>query len=234
MRWVALALAYALFLWMFLSVAAVDAMGDTWVMAGHSGEGERMLTFAADWRHGMNGHSPIYMPGFFALTIASWYWLQKQPLSFLVGGGLIALIAGFALAWIAAPAGRAAASAAFIREFHVAPGTDIGATWAAVPVSAFTAVCWTVFVVACRTAITTGSMRLSALVASLYVVLGFVRHWWTLEHFGKGNDVARWATRVTQGDVVAIGSLLAMLLLAVFLVTTAMDDRPRARKSEGF
>src|SRR5205085_5367591 len=83
-RWLALALADALFLWMFLSVAGIDAAGNTLVATGHPDLGHAIHVFAADWRHGLNGHSPLYMPGFFVLTPAVWYWSGKQSVAQLL------------------------------------------------------------------------------------------------------------------------------------------------------
>jgi hypothetical protein len=61
----------------------------------------------------------------------------------------------------------------------------------------------------------------------LYALLGFARHWWSVDHFRKGDDVARWETRAAQGDGVAIGSLLAVPLLGLVLAkTTVRQPRP--------
>src|SRR6266513_745356 len=211
--WVALALADALFLWMFISVAQFDALGATLAPQGHLDMAARVLVFAADWRHGLNGHSPLFMPGFFALTPAAWYWSQERSVEELLGGGALALLAGFLLALVAAPLGKAAADAAFVDQFHFAIQQDVGDIWRAVPISAFTAVCWTVLIVAVRKATTTRSTRLLLLVVGLYAVLGFTRHWWSVDHFREGNDVARWVSRIVQGDHVATASVLTIALI---------------------
>jgi hypothetical protein len=229
-RWLALALADALFLWMFLSVAGVDVMGNTLVATGHPVQGQAVQVFAADWRHGLNGHSPLFMPGFFVLTPAVWYWSRRKSIAELLRGGALALLAGFLLALLAAPLGRAAAARAFFDEFHFAVQANSADIWRAAPIPAFTAICWTVLVVAIRRVITTGAARSLALVVSLYALLGFARHWWSLDHFRKGDDVARWETRAAQGDTVAIGSLLAVPLLGLILAkTTVRQPRPRER-----
>jgi hypothetical protein len=227
--WIALALADALFLGMFISVAQLDAQGAALTAQGHLDIGARILVFAADWRHGMNGHSPLFMPGFFALTPAVWYWSQKQSVEELLRRGALALLAGFLLALIAAPLGRAAADAAFVDQFHFAIQPNVGHTWQAVPISAFTAVCWTVLIVAVRKATTTGSTRPLVLVVGLYAVLGFTRHWWSVDHFREGNDVARWLSRIAQDDRVAIGSVLAMALLGLLFAKTTPTGPGEAR-----
>jgi hypothetical protein len=224
-RFAGLALAYALFIWMFLSVAEADALGNAMVLAGRTAVGERVLVFAADWRHGLNGHSPLFMPGFFALTLAVWYWCAKLSLVQLLYSGALALVVGFAVASIAAPLGRGAAAAAIFEEFHFKIPLGTRATWDAVPVSAFTAICWTVLVVAIRKAVTTGALRPLGLVVCLYAVLGLTRHWWSVDHFRRGDDVARWEARIAQGDAVAIGSVLAMASLGLLFVTTTRSER---------
>jgi hypothetical protein len=227
-RWLALALADALFVWMFLSVAGVDVTGNTLVATGHAALGQAVQVFAADWRHGLNGHSPLFMPGFFVLTPAVWYWSRGKSIAQLLRGGALALLAGFVLALLAAPLGRAAAARAFFEEFHFAVQPDFRDVWQAAPIPAFTAICWTVLVVAIRRVITTGVARSLALVVGLYALLGFARHWWSLDHFRKGDDVARWETRAAQGDGIAIGSLLAVPLLGLVLAkTTAIEPRPK-------
>jgi hypothetical protein len=226
-RWLALTIAYALFLWMFLSVTGVDIAGKTLVATGHLQLGHAIEVFAADWRHGLNGHSPLFMPGFFVLTPAAWYWSGRQSVEQLLRGGATALLAGLLLAVLAAPVGRAAAANAFFYEFHLAVQSSFRDTWHAAATSAFTAICWTVLVVAIRRAITVGRVRPFALVVGLYVLLGFSRHWWSLDHFKKGDDVARWETRVARGDAVAIASLVAVPVLGLVLATTSLTERRR-------
>jgi hypothetical protein len=221
-----LALVYALFIWMFLSVAEADALGNAIVRAGRPALGERILVFAADWRHGLNGHSPLFMPGFFALTLAVWYWSGRQSVVQLLCAGALALAVGYTLASLAAPLGRAAAGAALSKEFHFTIPPGVRPAWDAVPVSAFTAICWTVLVVAIRRALTTGAGRPLALVVCLYALLGFARDWWSVDHFRKGDDVARWEARIAQGDAVAIGSVLAMASLALLFARTTRNERP--------
>jgi hypothetical protein len=228
-RWLALALAYALFLWMFLSVTGVDVAGNALVATGHPGLGHSVHVFAADWRHGLNGHSPLFMPGFFVLTPAAWYWSGRQTAAQLLLGGTTALLAGLVLALLAAPIGRAAAANAFFDEFHLTAQSSFREAWRAAATSAFTAICWTVLVVSVRRAMTVGTLRPLALVAGLYLLLGFSRHWWSLDHLRKGDDVARWEARVTQGDRVAIASLVAVPVLGVVLATTTLGVRRRSR-----
>jgi hypothetical protein len=209
---------------MYLSTAPIDALGEATVAAGQLRLGESMLVFAADWRHGMNGYSPIYMPGFFALGIAAWYWTGRQSVPGLVAGGVIALVAGLAVAWVAMPVGRTSAVAAFAREFHLPLGAEVSSTWQVVSVSAYTAACWTVLVVGSRKAIAARSLRPLAVAPVLYGLLAFTRRW-SFEHLRRGDDIARWGKRLTEGDAIAIGSLLAIPLVALILLKTTSHER---------
>jgi hypothetical protein len=226
-RWLALALAYALFLWMFLSVTAIDVAGNTLVAAGHPDLGHPIHVFAADWRHGLIGHSPLFMPGFFVLTPAAWYWSGGKSLEQLLRSGTTALLAGLLLALFVAPIGRTAAANEFFHEFHLAVQASLADVWRAAATSAFTAICWTVLVVGIRRAITMGTVRPLALVVGLYVLLGFSRHWWSLDHLRQGDDIVRWKTRATEGNAVAIASLVAVPLLGLVLATTTIAERRR-------
>jgi hypothetical protein len=223
-RWLALSLAYALFIWMFLSVTGVDVVANTLVATGQPELGHAIQIFAADWRHGLNGHSPLFMPGFFVLTPAAWYWSGSQSVAQLLRGGAAALLAGLLLAVLAAPMGRAAAASAFFEEFHLAVHSSFRDACQAAAISAFTAICWTVLVVAIRRAITVGTLRPLVLALGLYLLLGVSRHWFSLDHFKKGDDVARWETRAREGDAVAIASLVAVPLLGLILAATTKGE----------
>jgi hypothetical protein len=63
----------AFFLWMFLAVAPLESLGDSGGFSGTdlSRVAATSYRFAADWRHGMAGNSPLYMPGFFGSVTAS-------------------------------------------------------------------------------------------------------------------------------------------------------------------
>jgi hypothetical protein len=223
-RWSGLALADALFLWMLASVAGADALARDVMSSGDVVLADALRKFAADWRHGMTGHSPIYMPGFFALTIATWCWHRERPPSRLLTEGALAMAAGLALASIGQPAGRAIAEGPVARQFHVA--LPLGATSSAMAVGVLTATCWTVLVLAVWNAVTRNSLRLLAAVPVLYGVLGGIRGWWSIEHLRRGDDIGRASARLLHADPVALASLLAILWLAFALARARRRRRP--------
>ena len=81
-------------MWMFLAAAPLETLAATGGLAGRHeadvvAEGYRV---AADWRHGMAGNSPLYMPGFFALAVAAWFWADSSrtpAMRLIVEGGMI-------------------------------------------------------------------------------------------------------------------------------------------------
>jgi len=213
--WLALVAADALFLWMFLSVVQLEAIGQAARGASETWTARPVLQFVADWRHGMAGNSPLYMPGFFALAAAAWYWTRAQSLSRLLIHGVCALGAGACIAWLASPIGEAAATAAFERTFGVNAARLSSPVWQAGLVGAYTAACWTVFVVASKKALVQRTFRPFAVVPIPYVALVFTRTW------SVNGLLATWCVRAADGDPIAVGSFVAIpVLTAIFVKTT--------------
>ena len=69
------------------------------------------------------------------------------------------------------------------------------------------------------------------LALGLYLLLGVSRHWWSLDHLKKGDDVARWETRAARGDAVAVAAAVAVPLLGLVLATTTISARRRRETS---
>jgi len=197
--WFAVVAADALFLWMFLSVARLEAAPQ----------------FVADWRHGMAGNSPIYMPGFFALAAAVWYWTRAQSTPHLLVQGLLALAAGTVVAWLAAPIGEVAATAAFEKTFRGSVASTPSSVWHAGLVGAYTAACWTVFVVASKKALVLRTFRPFAVVPLPYIALVFARPW------SVNGLLSVWGARAGDGDPIALGSFVAIPVLTTIFVKTA-------------
>jgi hypothetical protein len=205
------------FLWMFLAAAPLETLADSGGLTGRPradvvAEGYRV---AADWRHGMAGNSPLYMPGFFALAIAAWCWAESSRTSALrtiVEGGLL-LAGGCVVGRLCAGLATASVVAACARM----TGLTVVDAWPAPPARAaaqglYTAATWMVFVVACRRALARRSIAPLACVPPMAALLACVRPW-TADDF-----VALWIVRATAGDVVALGSAAAIPLLAASLV----------------
>ena len=207
------------FLWMFLAAAPLETLAATGGLAGRHeadvvAEGYRV---AAAWRHGMAGNSPLYMPGFFALAVAAWFWADSSrtpAMRLIVEGGII-LTGGHVVGRLCA--GLAAES--IVAACERVAGLTVVALWPAPPWRAaaqglYTAATWIVFVVACRRALALRSLVPLACVPAMAIVLASVRPW-------TANDfVALWIVRAVAGDAVAIGSAAAIPVLASCLVLT--------------
>lgn len=60
---------------MFLAADSLEQLAASGAF-GDAREAQAAFAFAASWRHGMAGNSPVYMPGFFAVAIAAWIWSE--------------------------------------------------------------------------------------------------------------------------------------------------------------
>jgi hypothetical protein len=213
----ALFVAQTFFLWMFLAAAPIEALADDGALRA-PGDGDvavEAYRFAANWRHGMAGNSPIYMPGFFALAIAAWLWSATKTLGQLVieGGGL--LLVSLAVAWGCANA----AEPVILASLERGVGSSAAAPWPTPPWRAvlqglYTAAAWMTVVVSCRRALAHRSFAPLLVVPPVAVVLALIRPW-TVDDFAK-----LWITRIARGDVVALASAIAIPLVGWILYRT--------------
>jgi hypothetical protein len=214
-RWrlVALFAADTFFLWMFLAAAPLERMADAgqFVPDGTSTR-DRAHAFAASWRHGMAGNSPLYMPGFFALAVSVWFWVTPNTRRLLLER-LASLLAAAAFAWMLGPLGARHAVAAFIAATGTSwSGSIPGASVEAVAAGAYTAITWTTFVAGSRLALARRSFVYLLPVPVLTVGLAIVRPWTV-------NDFASfWIAQSAAGDVTATISWLAIPIVAAVLV----------------
>jgi hypothetical protein len=152
--------AASFFLWMFLAVAPIEALADTHGLVSVAGTDpmEQAYRFAADWRHGMAGNSPLYMPGFFALAGAAWVWSsanrRPRPIRQLGWEGGAVLAGALAAAWTASQA----MGTIMVPAFERGAGVQVIAPWPPIPQRAivqglYTAATWMTTVVACRRAL---------------------------------------------------------------------------------
>ena len=215
-RWrlVALFVADTFFLWMFLAAAPLEGMADAGQFVPDTPSArERAYAFAASWRHGMAGNSPLYMPGFFALALSVWFWLQPNDLRGLLLERLASLFAAAAFAWMLGPLGAGNALAAFSEATRTSwTGPIPRASVEAVAAGAYTALTWTSFVAGSRLALARGSFVYLLPVPVLTVGLAIVRPW-TVDDFA-----AFWIAQSAAGDVVATLSWLAIPIVAAVLV----------------
>jgi hypothetical protein len=215
----ALVAADVLFLWMFLSAAPLEQMAEAGQLTpDHRATRDSAFAFAASWRHGMAGNSPLYMPGFFALAIAVWFWMRPVRVSRILVEWMASLSMAAAIAWLLAPVGVVSA----VTSFSVTSGTGWHgliprASMEAVGAGAYTAIVWSTFVAGSRLALARQSIRYLLPVPILTIGLIMFRPW-TVDDF-----VGFWIAQTMAGDPVATLSALAIPIVAAVL---GWSERP--------
>jgi hypothetical protein len=134
MSFTALVAADCLFLWMFFAADKV---------AASTGEAR----VAAEWRHGMAGGWPFYMPGFFGLTLAiAWWWRGRTwrrrviewTAAFAIAGGVAVMLMPLGVALMLNLLSEPAAT--------VEMATTDAAPWSILFRGAFTVAAWSWFI----------------------------------------------------------------------------------------
>ena len=221
MRWrlAALLAADVFFLWMFLAAAPLEQMAEAGrLIPDGPSTRDSAYAFAASWRHGMSGNSPLYMPGFFALALAVWFWVRPTGLSRLLVERMASLLAAAMIGWMLAPAGARSAVGSFGEATQIVwSGAIPRPSIQAVAAGAYTALAWTAFVAGSRLALARRSLVYLLPVPVLTIGLGVVRPW-TVDDF-----VSFWIAQSAAGDVVATLSWLAIPIVAAVLFCT---ERP--------
>jgi hypothetical protein len=175
------------------------------------------FAYAAEWRHGMAGNSPLYMPGFFAVAVASWLLVESRlrPLILLLSFTLAALIAA-----AFAPFGALRVVVDFFELHGVAlPGPILSIPAAAAFAGSYTLVTWTTFVLGVRAALVSRSWRPLLPVPLLTAGLIALRPW-TVDDF-----TTTWWRRFSEGDPSAIASAAAIPAVAWWLGRRALRER---------
>jgi hypothetical protein len=218
----ALFTAQTLFLWMFFVAGGLERLAELGRIIGPASMDVKAIAFdfAARWRHGMTGASPLYMPGFFATAIGLWPRAADLRLRRVVAEcavtGALAVIA----AWLLAPGGASLA----LESFHLETGLRSAGDWPGVTGrvlvhGVLTLIGWNSFVITGQIAIIRKSFRPLLIPAALTVALILIRPF-TVDDF-----TSLWAQRVWQGAPVAIFSALLIPLLSTLLLWTRRRSR---------
>ena len=177
-------------------LASAGAFGDSPAARGAA------FAFAASWRHGMSGNSPLFMPGFFAVAVASWIWLESATVS-VATRYAGALIAAALIAAAAAPAGQSFVLSGFEDATGLSTPAPVPAAGAAALfMGLYTLLTWTTFVIGCQLAVQWRTLM--PLIAAVPLTSGLVLiRPWTVDDF-----TIIWWHRALAGDPIAVASLL--------------------------
>lgn len=202
------------FLWMFFAAATLERTADVGWISASAGRDARAIAydFAARWRHGMSGNSPLYMPGFFAVAIASWFWCNQKSLLRMLLEGLILLAVAAVCAAVLAPY----AAARIVSDFKEQTGVSVSqvataGTWIAWAQGVYSLLTWTTVIIASRWSIKLRTPKPLLIPLVLNFVLAFVRPW-TVADF-----TSQWLKEAMDGKPTAVISLLLVPTLSAFL-----------------
>jgi len=204
-----------LFLWMFLAADSVSQMGSQGRVSGEASPELALAAsrFAAQWKHGMAGNSPLYMPGFFAVGFTVWLWSVRRPLRRLAAEWTILASIATVIAAGLAPLGATRAIGAFERALSVTcVGPPPGFSPGGVALSLFTLFTWSVTLVGLQLAIGRRSVAPLMAPAVLYVVMLELRPW------ALNDFTTQWIADLSRANPVAIVSLAAIPLLLGLLI----------------
>jgi K+-transporting ATPase A subunit len=160
----------------------------------------------------MSGNSPLYMPGFFAVAVASWFWCDKKSLSRILSEGFTLLALAAVCAAVLAPY----AAARIVSDFSEHAGVSISqfstaGTWIAWAQGIYSLLTWTTVIIASRWSVKLRSPKPLLIPLVLNLILAFVRPW-TVADF-----TSQWITAAVDGEPTAVISLLLVPILSAFL-----------------
>lgn len=205
---------YVFFLWMFLSAESIEQVAAHGRVSGLAEDDVYMLAarFAARWKHGMAGNSPLYMPGFFAVGILIWLWSLGRPVWKAAMQGAALMIVALPVAGFFAPEGAVRA----VKSFEQLTGLNCSGplpdfTLAGIAVALYTLLTWSVGIFCIQLSIARRSVKPIAVPVLMNVVLLRLRPW------AINDYITQWVLDIQQGLPVAIFSLALIPVIALLL-----------------
>lgn len=216
--------ACTLFLWMFFAAATLERTAELGAISAPLGQDARAVAyeFAAKWRHGMAGNSPIYMPGFFAVAIAMWFWCDRRNVRRMIIEGTVLFTAASVCAALLAPL----AAQRILRSFEAQEGfsvshTSSSGTWVASAQGVYSLLTWSTVIIASRVSIRWRSLKPLLIPLALNLVLAFVRPW-TVAVF-----TSQWVKQTLDGQTTAVISFLLVPIISGFIAWTELRSKRR-------
>lgn len=214
------------FLWMFFAAATLEHTADVGGISASAGQDARAVAyeFAAKWRHGMARNSPLYMPGFFAVAVASWFWCAGKSLKRLLAEGFLLLLTAAVCAAVLAPYAAPRILSDFVAQegFSVSYAASSG-TWIAWAQGVYSLLTWSTVIIASRWSIKLRSLKPLLIPLALNLILAFVRPW-TVADF-----TSRWLRQALDGEPTAVISFLLVPLISGFMAWVEL--RPISQKT---
>jgi len=213
---------HTFFLWMFLASEALERTAEAGRFSGcaNCDLKSMALDFAARWRHGMTDGWLLFMPGFFAAAVATWFWsgtqLRRRRLFELAA----VMVLATGTARLLAPVGSAQVLEAFSRESGLKlAGAPLGSTLTGAMLGLLTLATWTTFLLASQQALARRLFSPMWAAAAVSVILAVARP------LTFDDLVLHWARQVMQGRGVAVLSLFLVLAVGVALVAYQLRRR---------
>jgi hypothetical protein len=168
--------------------------------------------YAYEWRHGMAGRWPFFVPGFFAVGIGTALWARGKTIHRIVGEGIAALSAATLIARFLARFG----TRRLIRSFERDSGFEcerepLEPTLAGAATGGLTVASWTALVVAAQRSVIKKSAWPLLIPLALYAWLA------SLRRGDFGLLALPWIRRAVKGDSTAINSSVLAAVTAVGL-----------------
>ena len=209
-------LAQAFFLWMFFASQGLERLADAGACSGAAGPTELRAAayrYAAEWRHGLSGGWPLYVPGFFLAAVVTWFWSFGRALRKLVPECLATMAIAYVAALATAPAGTHAVIQAVAADMGIiCRGAVLAPTIVQSAVGIYTLAAWTILVLACHRALWWRKYwPLAIPVATDGILIA-------LRPFTFDDLVATWFTRVSRGELLAVVSLILVPAISLFMV----------------
>ena len=231
-RWPILTAALALaacilFLWMFFAASTLERTADLGGISAAPGPLDaRALAyeFAARWRHGMAGNSPLYMPGFFASAIAFWFWCAGRSLPRMLGEGAILIGVASVCAALLAPFAAPYILADFVAQkgVTVSHASSTG-TWVNFAQGVYSLLTWSTVIIAARWSIRLRSLKPLLIPLALNLVLAVIRPW-TVADF-----TSLWMQQTLDGETLAVISFLLIPIISGFMAWAELRSKWKQR-----
>jgi hypothetical protein len=218
--------AHFLFQWTFLAAEGLERSAEASHFRTANGFAAKAAAYryAYEWRHGMVGRWPLFVPGFFAVAIGTAVRSRGRPVRGLIAESIAVMSAATLAAKAVAHIGTRHLVGVFERDSGLrCEATPRGSTWAGAGTGALTAGSWSALVIATQRAVATKSLWPLLLPLSLYALLASLRR-------GQlGSLVVPWLRRALRRDWTALGSLALAAAMTVVLwrhASRSPDVRP--------